>query len=124
MKYFKHSLVALTVLLTTSAYAIEDKSAVEQLEEFNYQFPELSESDHFTKMVFHDKSTGVKIFFSKNMPQLQTTKSFSNGILSTAFAVSCTETEDEICSTKTKNGRIIEQSCKCTTKAGGPSTGT
>jgi hypothetical protein len=121
MKFLKAGILAFITIATVSTsaqgFVAEEISGKELLQEFNYNNPELSSLDNFTKMISQDKSTGTKVFFSKNMPSLDFNSAAKGGAITPQFAVECSEGEDEICTTTTttttKNGRIIKQSCEC-----------
>jgi len=84
----------------------------EFINEFFTLHSELSTVDSFIYLAKKDKDNNTETYVSKNMkPSLSS--------FYTPMAVSCNETEDEVCTTKTKNGRIIEQSCKCVKKTSG-----
>jgi len=81
----------------------------EFINEFFTLHSELRIADSFIYLAKKDKESNTEIYVSKNMkPSL--TPFF------TPMAVSCNENEDEVSTTTTLNGRIIEQSCKCVNK--------
>ncbi|GAA5142613.1 hypothetical protein [Thalassotalea piscium] len=117
MKALKVAVLAFASIITLSSTAqtlnTNELSGKELLQEFNYNYPELANDDNFTKMVYHNKITGIKVFLSKNMPLLKFKTVVKGGDITPQFAVQCADNEDEVCTTTTKNGRVIKQSCEC-----------
>lgn len=98
--------IAFAALLSVPALANDLTS--QEVSDFLAANPEFQNQNSFTVLIKEDRSAKTKVFLSKNMGLMPSSK-FSN----TPQAVQCEEGEDEICTTTTKNGRVIEQSCKC-----------
>lgn len=100
--------IAFVALLSIPALANDLTS--QEVSDFLAANPEFQNQNSFTVLIKEDRSAKTKVFLSKNMGLMPLSK-FSN--TPQAQAVQCNEGESEICTTTTKDGRVIKQSCEC-----------
>ena len=98
--------IAFIALLSTSSFA--NDLTPQDVNDFFNANPEFQAQKSFTVLIKEDRLSNSKVFLSKNMGLMPISK-LSNSVQ----AVQCSEGEAEICTTTTKNGRIIKQSCEC-----------